>query len=358
MQATITEAPPAGIPPVKPVSSRLDFLDALRGIAAMLVVIQHVGERYVAGIPGFAENWFNFGRFGVTIFFLVSGFVIPYAFEKENAVKSFWIKRFLRLYPLYWLSLGLTLIFHIEPADFLQSHHMARDALVNVTMLQGFVGIPNVSNPFWTLFIEMAFYITFTVWYVMKLHKKTVFWAWMGAAAFFGVSIFAPVVLGKHAPVTKVFCFLAILIGSVIYRNFKGQVSGRTMGLLMSAAVLLAGAGAYLNFFKFPSSEKISATSVFLSWAAAFLFFWLVFQLRAKPFPAFFLWLGRISYSLYLLHAVVLDTMPDLGNRVLGMGLVLGISLFVSALSFRYLERPCVSLGHRVATACGRSANY
>ena len=116
MQATYSEAPllktrHAGTP------SRLDFLDALRGIAALLVVVQHVGERYIGWIPGFAATWFSFGRFGVTIFFLVSGFVIPYAFEKENAVRSFWIKRFFRLYPLYWLSLGLTLIAHIDNCD-------------------------------------------------------------------------------------------------------------------------------------------------------------------------------------------------------------------------------------------------
>jgi peptidoglycan/LPS O-acetylase OafA/YrhL len=348
MQAATIEA---GTPAAKSAArgSRLDFLDALRGIAALLVVVQHAGERFTAWIPWFAQTWFSFGRFGVTVFFLVSGFVIPYAFEKDQSVKSFWIKRIFRLYPLYWLSLGITIAAHIEPADFPRAH-LVRNLLVNATMLQGFAGIPNASAPYWTLFIEMAFYLAFTVWFLMRLHRKSLLWAWVGVAGFFGVSVLAPLLAGAHAPVTKLFSFVAILLGSVLYRSYSGQISTRALTALFALVLALAGASAYLNFFKFPSSEHISATSVFLSWAVAFLVFGTLFAGRNFKFPQPVLWLGKISYSLYLLHAVVLDVMPDLGSKALNFAVVLCVSAIVSALSFRYLERPFVSLGHRVAS--------
>jgi peptidoglycan/LPS O-acetylase OafA/YrhL len=328
---------------------RLDFLDALRGIAAILVVVQHVGERYTSWIPWFAQHWFNFGRFGVTVFFLVSGFVIPYAFEKDNSVRSFWIKRIFRLYPLYWLSLALTVAAGIEPAAF-RASHLVRNILVNVTMLQGFAGIPNASQPFWTLFIEMAFYLAFTVWFLLRLHRKTLLWAWTGAAGFFALSVLAPLLLGMHTPVTMAFCFLAILVGSVLYRHYSAQVGTRPVAALLGAVILLAAASSYLNFFRFPSAESVSGTSAFLSWTCAFLFFTALLSLRGRKFSPALLWLGKISYSLYLLHAVVLDTLPDVGSKALGFGLVLAISLVVSAFTFKYLERPCVAFGHRIAT--------
>ncbi len=331
-------------------ATRLEFLDALRGIAALLVVIQHVGERYISWIPSFTETWFNFGRFGVTIFFLVSGFVIPYAFEKDSSVRSFWIKRFFRLYPLYWLALALSVTLQIEPAGF-RGPRVTTNLIANVSMLQGFFGIPNASAPFWTLFIEMAFYIAFTVWFLMRLQKRSMLWASLGAIAFFAVSVLAPLLLGAHAPVTKLFCFLAILVGSVFYRAYTGQVKTGSLTALLTTVLLTAGAAAYLNFFKFPSSEQISATSVLASWVLAFLFFAGMLALRGKQFPATLLWLGRISYSLYLLHAVVLDSMPDVGSKGLGFALVLSISVVLSVISFLYLERPFVSIGHRVATS-------
>jgi len=346
-----TAYPEIALSEPKPTRSapRLDFLDALRGIAAILVVIEHVGERYTAWIPWFAQHWFNFGRFGVTVFFLVSGFVIPYAFEKDNSVRSFWIKRVFRLYPLYWLSLALTVAAGIEPAAF-RASHMLRNILVNVTMLQGFAGIPNASQPFWTLFIEMAFYIAFTVWFLLRLHARTLLWAWTGAVGFLTLSVLAPLLLGIHAPVTMAFCFLAILVGAVLYRHYTAQVGTRAVTVLIVTVVLLAAASSYLNFFRFPSAETVSATSVFISWTCAFLLFIALLSLRGRKFPPALLWLGKISYSLYLLHAVVLDTLPDVGNKALGFGLVLAISLLVSAFTFKYLERPCVAFGHRIAT--------
>ncbi|HGM7838215.1 TPA: acyltransferase family protein, partial [Serratia marcescens] len=85
---------------------RLEYIDAIRGIAALSVVIAH----FIVPIYG-AENFvfshvLDIGKIGVVLFFIISGFIIPFSFRRENGgVKAFFISRFFRLYPGYWFSL-------------------------------------------------------------------------------------------------------------------------------------------------------------------------------------------------------------------------------------------------------------
>src|SRR5205823_9972367 len=85
---------------------RLQFVDAMRGVAAMAVLVQHVGERVWSGADRFTVQVFSAGRFGVFLFFLCSGFIIPAAIERHGTVRDFWRGRFFRLMPLYWASLA------------------------------------------------------------------------------------------------------------------------------------------------------------------------------------------------------------------------------------------------------------
>src|SRR5436305_3617009 len=88
---------------------RLAFLDALRGVAALAVVAAHIQAHLADPVGDIAPaRYFSAGQFGVTLFFLVSGFVIPMTLERGSP-RSFWIKRVCRLYPLYWASLALAL---------------------------------------------------------------------------------------------------------------------------------------------------------------------------------------------------------------------------------------------------------
>ncbi len=85
---------------------RFDFIDSARGIAALAVIAEHLYEARSPWFYTFSQTGFSLGAFGVTLFFLVSGFIIPVSIEKAG-LKRFWIARVFRLYPLYWLSLGL-----------------------------------------------------------------------------------------------------------------------------------------------------------------------------------------------------------------------------------------------------------
>ena len=83
---------------------RLAFLDMLRGIAALSVVLAHI----ITTVAPAANpiQVIDFGRFGVQVFFLCSGFIIPVSLQNSQSLKRFWLRRFFRLYPLYWINIA------------------------------------------------------------------------------------------------------------------------------------------------------------------------------------------------------------------------------------------------------------
>src|SRR4051812_10734763 len=90
-------------------ASRIEFLDAIRGVAALAVVLYHL----LAGASPFLTRWLiqkqNLGATAVYTFFFVSGFIIPVSMERRSFAQ-FWRSRFLRLYPVYWVAILATLL--------------------------------------------------------------------------------------------------------------------------------------------------------------------------------------------------------------------------------------------------------
>ena len=87
---------------------RLDFLDGARGLAALLVLAEH---GLAASLPDFLKSTpvghGNLGKAGVLLFLLISGFIIPASLEQGGSNTRFWLRRFCRLFPAYWLSIAV-----------------------------------------------------------------------------------------------------------------------------------------------------------------------------------------------------------------------------------------------------------
>lgn len=87
----------------------MSWLDALRGLAAMVVVFEHSLDVLLPEVRRGASPWFDFGRYGVFVFFLVSGYVVPFSLERRGSVRHFWAGRVFRLYPAWFVSAALAL---------------------------------------------------------------------------------------------------------------------------------------------------------------------------------------------------------------------------------------------------------
>lgn len=113
------------------VMERLAFVDSLRALAAVAVVFHHIGDELFDQVV--TRLGFDFGRYGVLLFFIISGYVVPHSLlaRATKPLISFVLSRGFRLYPAYWFSLVVVFLFGYAPATSLQ-------LIANVTMAQRF----------------------------------------------------------------------------------------------------------------------------------------------------------------------------------------------------------------------------
>jgi peptidoglycan/LPS O-acetylase OafA/YrhL len=164
---------------------RLEVLDGLRFVAALVVVVYHYVAGDDAGYWGAlptevfpTAHWpASYGWLGVNLFFLISGFVICMS-SWGRGLGDFFTSRVARLYPAFWLSvLGVTAIRMLTP-EFNEPKEWL-EVLLNLTMLHEPFGSSSVSNVYWTLWAELRFYLLFSivVWWGVTYRRVVLFCA-------------------------------------------------------------------------------------------------------------------------------------------------------------------------------------
>src|SRR5215207_8165281 len=148
----------------------------MRGLAALSVAFAHRGEGVFDSYATFNDGTFRLGFFGVVLFFLCSGFIIPASLERYGSLKRFWISRFFRLFPLYWFAVLACLLLHLAGLYELSSAYTnqpVESTLANLTMIQAFLGEPLAIGLSWTLAFEMFFYFIVSALFVVGLDRKS-----------------------------------------------------------------------------------------------------------------------------------------------------------------------------------------
>jgi peptidoglycan/LPS O-acetylase OafA/YrhL len=158
----------------KNATGRFLFVDALRGIAALGVVLFHLNAGHhipllASALPMWAIFIIDHGNLGVAVFFVLSGFVISHSVHTDRVsipfAGRFMLRRSLRLDPPYWVAIALTLAFAL-----VSTLSVAHKALANVSVgqilahmfyLQEMLGYPEVNTVFWTLCLEVQFYLIY-----------------------------------------------------------------------------------------------------------------------------------------------------------------------------------------------------
>lgn len=336
-------------------SGRLEFLDGLRGIAVGLVLLQHIGELTVPALDRFTSTTVQLGQFGVMVFFLCSGFIIPASLERSRpepgrraALRSFWIGRVFRLYPLYWLSLAgaglLVALGRYAPEQPLS----AGDWLANAAMLQLPAGAPHALGLYWTLAFELVFYVAVSALFLLGWHRRSVVLSLTASAVCLGAVALSEPLLHRPAPF-GLFCLATMFLGTVAHRWHAGEVRLRT--LAGCAATALVAGVAMLG----SAAESLAATdgpgflSMLTAWVGAYVVFGIGLALRHRTVPGPLRRLGAISYSVYLVQALVLLAVPALPSPVLTALVWTAVILGVSELTYRFVEQPAVRLGRRLA---------
>ena len=327
-------------------TGRLAFLDGLRAVAVVLVLAQHSLERLDRGLADGVDSVLNLGLTGVAVFFLCSGFIIPATLERRGSLRDFWISRFFRLYPLYWLTLAAAfLLSRVVPIS--SDGAMTPTAwLADVTMAQSFVRQPNALALYWTLGFEMAFYLLGSVLLVLHAHRHTGTVLAILTVASVGYS--ARTYAAGGQPTTILLVLSLMVVGTAGYRRWAGQMSTPRWAACLGIGVVhvLVVAGLAVRGGGQPIGQA-GATAT--SWLAALLVF-VVGATCWRVVPRAVRRLGVISYSVYLLQAFAFILVPVVEPAPwLTPVLWVGLTLLASTYTYRLVERPAIALGRRIA---------
>ncbi|WP_244491010.1 acyltransferase family protein [Paramesorhizobium deserti] len=346
-------------------SQRYDNIDALRAIAATAVLIQHFFGDVIREasnplgplLPIFSASVGNFdlGRFGVILFFLISGFVVPFSIRGTQPLKRFAISRFFRLYPAMWLAIFiLSAIFTLggqEPS--------AATIIANMTMVPTFLGQPWLSGIYWTLSIELVFYCFCALLFWRSVLFRPL--AVTALALMLVASTVGPIILrlsgGMHLPVQYVglhvsFLFCGLLLRMAMVDRMRSAWTGAGVVALVQFAALMA-----IGSFSLERGDSffiIGKAPIIYAYIAAFVLFIASVRLGKPHSPALSL-IGAISYSIYLFHGpialIVYHYIPLTGEyRDLLVGFAsLTLTFLFSWLVYRFLETPMIALGRKMS---------
>lgn len=361
---------------------KIAFANQLRGIAALMVLVSHYygsffwDQQDIASImrspaysgttpwiiPYINSKYFSFGPLGVAIFFLISGFVIPFSLQRLSG-SNFLKARLLRIYPTYWVGLlfGLMIIAitgwqgNKIPYPFSISEIVANLSLFN--LYYGKRGIDFVN---WTLAIEIKFYlIAWLLASTIRAYKVKPLWIFALLIAIGNILLYkiqptlttsstvhAAVKIGILLHELQFVAFM--FLGTLFYFHFKQQLT--TYQLVFNAILLaffIAIAWRYSMYkgeFPHVSYNYIYALGIFSS----SYFFRHAF--RSNRIIDFF---ADISYPLYILHALVgfafieMLTAKYLFSYNVAALLAFLIIVFFAYLLHRYVEVYFIKVGQK-----------
>lgn len=321
---------------------RFRELDGLRGLAALSVVIGHFTATFSTFYPEAPGSLFDFahGHFGVQLFFMISGFVILMTVERAKRHTDFVISRVTRLYPAYWIAVILSIFVGLL-ANVPGTQLSVIDTLLNFTMVQRLLLVPDVNGAFWTLAIEMQFYAIVLVILVATrcmlsdklVQRLALVWLMISVAVSVVAAVLSPDTSILNAPVllrALVNLTLAeygplFALGMLLFIARRNQRLGWAPVVAAGVATLSAGLLHSWGYAAAVAGISLAFTYVALRSSTPVL--------RFAPL----LWLGKISYSLYIVHVVVgyalIDALwPFLGRDLANVFALGGVVLIAWAL--------------------------
>lgn len=330
----------------KPKTKRIIELDALRAIAALNLLLFHFtwvySEKYGFASPlGFT---LPYGKYGVELFFILSGFVNAMTLLRKRNPADFVAGRFIRILPSYWLVILLNIVLFSTLPMFGETV-TKETTLANMTVVPGLLGYENMEPVTWTLQIEMLFYGMLLIFLLTGLIDKVLPTMMIGIT----VSLFGCLgtqYLGHYYPDwsgtewTTFFSQLFILpylplfaMGMLLneIKSKRGKLWMNITGILISAVI----------FHVIDLRDHNPAATALLFGLVAFSAYGKIPILRCKPF----VFISAISYSLYLFHNNLGSALMKLLEHwtVSPLGAVILATLFSIAISAAitfWLEQP------------------
>lgn len=334
----------------------INTLTSLRLIFALMVFGAHC---YVID-DIFSTHFFKEGFVGVSFFFVLSGFIIAYNYQKKLQEKgitkrTFWVARIARVYPLHWLTLFIAVILgdYVVASEGLD---WCRHFLASLTLTHAYIPEADYyfsfNSPSWSLCCEQLFYICFPFLVPLTRNYKYLLYIFCVTAILLVVGMhFTPEEEIKGYwyvnPITRFPDFIAGMLLFPLYERLKDKPITFRQGSLMEIASVIL----FLTFYMCASEiPKVYRYSCFywLPVAVVLISFSLQKGILSRILSHRFLVVGgEISYGFYLIHLFILLSyakwQKEAGFDIawyISVPVLFGITVLLSLLSYRYFERP------------------
>jgi peptidoglycan/LPS O-acetylase OafA/YrhL len=290
--------------------SRINYIDGHRGIAILLVVMFHAFSRWSDLMP-FGDEFsefplFKFGYLGVQLFFLISGFVILMTLERCDNIKTFLYRRWLRLFP----AMLICSIFIFFTTNFFPERPNGQPALKDLIAGLSFVEpyiwqkvmglqLHSLEGSFWSLYVEFKFYIiaAFLYFYIgsqrLVLALFLCFMCWFLLDIFSQMDIVKSLSFLRSATVLLSFEYFGWFSAGSAYYLFVKTKSKKWLFIGMFISLISSVAESKLNIGPLVATILIS-----LFFVASIV----SIRLQRVISSRFFMYMGFVSYPLYLLH--------------------------------------------------------
>jgi len=333
------------VPSFAPDRDRSANIQVLRAIAALMVVFEHAladveratGKHVIAIWPG---------GFGVTIFFVISGFIIHHSsaalFGRHNSWKDFAWRRLWRIVPLYYAATMLYVLMALFFSSTINRGSVHLDHLLGSLLFIPVHGVSPVYALGWSLNFEMMFYASFAIALLMPERMALVaLVAWLTA-----LMVLHPLASpGTVAFVWTDYHIAAFLAGVLISvaANRWPRRHNPVLFLTGAVALLTLAAAVFSHVETYQIGIVPIALASALVAAAAFT--------TTADIAGIGSLLGDSSYSLYLIHMFVIRGLAVAAPRLAPItliGLIITLSCLAAVASHRFFERPLLRLGQRL----------
>ncbi|MCB0765712.1 MAG: acyltransferase [Flavobacteriales bacterium] len=327
-------------------SRHVTILDPMRGVAALAVVIFHyLGSILPTLRPNGVEHIVEYGKMGVQVFFVISGFVIPYAMQRGGYVWSdlgrFMLRRFVRIGPPAYIAALAVIAFHLlaimingRPVDGDPFPGFGFTAVfANLTFTAEYFGTGWYNFVYWSLTTEFEYYLVLALVFPLIA---------VGSPNWRVALIMAGMILLTWAPGPSFFHYAVYFVLGILVFLWRETSTDHRLLLFLGLAACLAGIS---QGWSTPIAVSLVAALIIASGT----------PFRTGPTDL----LGDISYSLYITHVpvayfaeTVIKRVTDLhttaGGKAVLFILYLTLALAVAALFRRVVEKPFLHLSKRI----------
>ncbi|MFZ4455573.1 MAG: acyltransferase family protein [Bacteroidales bacterium] len=349
---------------------RFDFIDSLRGLAICSVFVNHSHSILKGNSGSFLDTLLSSGHYGVQLFFVISAFTIFLTYHKskdveKSPIRVFFVKRLFRIVPLYWFGIILySLVYGLGSRGWLPGPELWH-LPIHVFLMNDLHPLTqsSVVPGGWSISCEVLFYLSIPVLvYFVNSRVKALL------LIVFSI-LLAPHLIGilKNYFDANFHAYPAILLNLYWYRSLlnqlpifgfgilfyyiyitkmfrKGKLISAVFGVMSLAVILIS-----LFYYRIPMSPHYFISFGFLLLAICLsMHSWQIVENK------FFRFIGQISYSAYLIHALVINQVYkflidlELSNLHLLFALIFisfSITIPLSYLLYQFVEKPCINAG-------------